>query len=132
MTVHDYLKWAAANRVKLIASGNFSSDPEPLFSANTCDPDYWEFNPGNWNGGDILRRWLVDVWTPDTCFADYLIKYYWDSDQTTIYILGENEWFEISWYKNRGCTERIKRNGYDVELGEYIRLCNCLGITLND
>lgn len=135
MTVNEYIAWSEKYRSRLIESGYFRSKPEPLFIRDHFDdyyPAYLEFNPDNWNGGDILRKWLVEVWTPDLQLKDYQIKYYWVDDQTTIYILGENEWFEISWYKNRGRTESIKLNGRYIDLDDYVRLCTYIGITLED
>lgn len=133
MTIKDYLTWAEKLKERMIASGHYGSEPTPLFLKETDDPEeYWVFNRDNWNGGDILRKWFYNDWNQKIHFHDYIIKYYWIDDQTTIYILGENEWYEISWYKNRGRTEEIKRNGHDIELGEYIDLCNYLGIVLED
>jgi len=131
MTVKDYLTWYEKEKERMIASGHYGSKPRPLFLKELDDPEeYWVFNRDNWNGGDILRRWFYRYWSPDITLADYIIKYYWIDDQTTIYILGENEWYEISWYKDRGKTEKIERNGHSIELGEYINLCNYLGIKL--
>lgn len=134
MTVNDYLTWAEKERNRKISSGYYAGTPTPLFVKDSYEygPDAWGFNPDNWNGGDILRRWFVDVWKPDILLADYIIRYYRVDNQTTIYILGKNEWFEISWYKNRGRTESIKRNGQYIDLDDYIRLCNYLGIVLKE
>lgn len=131
-TVKDYLDWYAKRKEKMVASGFYKSEPTFLFTKDPDDPDdYYQFTPDNWNGGDILRKFLLNNWFHDIHTTDYTIKYYWVDDQTTIYIFGENEWFEISWYKSRGRTERIKHNGQDIYIDDYIRLCNYLGITLD-
>lgn len=134
ITIKDYMDWYAKKKEEMIASGHYASEPTFLFSKEYAEDsdDWYMFNPHNWNGGDILRRWFVKYWTPDLRLADYDIKYYWVDDQTTIYIFGGNEWFEISWYKSRGRTERIKHNGQDIYIDEYVRLCNYLGITLDE
>lgn len=133
-TIKDYLDWYAKRKEEMVASGFYKSEPTFLFKKDCMEDsdDWYRFDPDNWNGGDILRRWLVEHWTPDLCLADYEIKYYWVDDQTTIYILGEYEWFEISWYKSRGRTETIMHNGHDIYIDDYVRLCNYLGITLDE
>lgn len=133
-TIKDYLEWYAKKKEEMLASGFYKSEPTFLFDKE-CeeDPEDWyRFNPKNWNGGDILRKFLLNNWFHDIHTTDYTIKYYWVDNQTTIYIFGENEWFEISWYKSRGCTETIKHNGEYIYIDDYVRLCNCLGITLDE
>lgn len=135
MTVNDYLAWAEKERNRMVTGGHYASAPEPLFIKDTFEPgypEYWEFNPDNWNGGDILRRWIVNSWEPSIRLADYAVMYYWIDDYTTVYFLGKNEWFEIRWYKNRGRTESIRYNGRYIDLDDYIRLCNYLGLILED
>lgn len=130
ITLNEYLNWYENEYQRMKNDPHFASEPKFLFERTEDDPIWWEFNPKNWNGGDILRHWLYKNWQEITIKGEYEIKFYWESDQSTVYILGKCEWFEVSWYKHRGNTETIKRNGQLISLDEYIEICNKLGVEL--
>lgn len=87
-TIKDYLDWYTKQKDDMLASGFYKSEPTFLFDKEyDDDPDDWyQFTPENWNGGDILRRWLIEHRFHYPQLADYDIKYYWVDDQTTVYI----------------------------------------------
>lgn len=130
ITISDYLKWYDLEYERMMKSGHFASKPVFLFERTDDTPEYWEFNRDNWNGGDIIRRWLYEHWQEVERVGNYTIKFYWDSDQSTVFLFADNEWFEFSWYKQRGRTEKIERNGHPIDLGDYIALCNVLRLEL--
>lgn len=131
ITINDYLEWYKEKKIDMLNSGNFRSEPKFLFKRLDDDTDEWIFDPGNWNGGDILRRGLLDILYEEKSIGSYEIKYFWHNEQTTFLIFKDNDWYEISWYKSRGRTDSIKKNGEPIYIGEYIDLCNALNITLN-
>lgn len=131
ITIGNYLDWYKTKQIAMINSGNFGSTPTFLFNPLDDDPTEWVFNPRNWNGGDILRRGLMKIFDLGESIDGYEIKYFIHSDQTTIFIFTDTDWYEISWYKSRGRTDSIKKNGDPIYIDEYIDLCNALNITLN-
>lgn len=129
-TTHDYKLWYNKEKKKMLESGIFKSEPTFLFKPTTYDPEEWVFNPDNWNGGDILRHFLYNNVYETEEIERFEIKYYVIDDQTTVLILSPTEWYEISWYKSRGRTDTIYKNGSFIFLDEYVELCNLLGVTL--
>lgn len=130
ITIDNYLEWYKAKKIDMLNSGNFRSEPTFLFKISDDDPSEWIFNLDNWNGGDILRGGLLDILYEEKSIDSHEIKYFWHNDQTTFLIFKDNDWYEISWYKSRGRTDIIKKNGEPIYLDEYIDLCNALNITL--
>lgn len=130
ITIDNYLEWYKTKKVDMLNSGHFRSEPKFLFKRFDDDSDEWFFNPENWNGGDILRGGLLDILYEEKSIDSYEIKYFWHDNQTTFLIFKDNDWYEISWYKSRGRTDTIKKNGEPIYLDDYIELCNALNITL--
>mgnify|MGYP003300883697 CR=1 FL=1 len=131
ITINDYLEWYKEKKIDMLNSGNFRSEPKPLFIRLDFYVDEWIFNPDNWNGGDILRHGLLNILDEGKSIDGYEIKYFWHNGQTTFLIFKDNDWYEISWYKSRGRTDTIKKNGEPIYLDEYIDLCNELNITFD-
>ena len=129
ITIDNYLAWYRAKKIEMIKSGNFASEPKCLFKLDDFGEE-WIFNPDNWNGGDILRHGLLDILYDGKSIESHEIKYFCHDDITTIFIFKDNDFYEISWYKQRGRTYIIKKNGEPIYLDEYIELCNELNITL--
>lgn len=127
ITSNDYIRWYKNEKKKMLDSGRYRSEPTFLFRLDDWDRP---FNPDNWNGGDILRHFLYDNFYEVTQIGPFEIKYYIIDDQTTVFIFTPKNFYEISWYKNRGRTDIIKMNGEPICLDDYIDLCNALNITL--
>lgn len=131
ITTIDYLSWFDNKKKEMIASGRYGSEPDFLFKEDSDEfPERWGFNTNNWNGGDILRRFLIDHFWEDLHLKGYNVTYYLIDNQTTIFMLGDSEFYEISWYKSRGRTEKINKNGMPIDLEDYLDLCNKLGVEL--
>ena len=131
ITTIDYISWFDNKKKEMIASGRYLSEIKFLFKEDSDEfPEFWEFNTDNWNGGDILRHFLVDHFWEDINLDGYEVRYYLINDQTTVFILGDSEFYEISWYKSRGRTEKINKNGMPIDLEDYLELCNKLGVEL--
>lgn len=127
ITRNDYIEWYKNEKRKMLESCHYGSEPTFLFKPLEYDPDEWIFNPDNWNGGDILRRFL---YYNDNDITEFEIKYYFIDDQHTFFIFTRNNFYEITWYKSRGRTDSVKMNGEPISLDDYIDLCNKLNITL--
>ena len=116
-----------------------SSEPVMLFKYVDYDEEYI-FNDDNWNGCDLLRKFLLEEvyskgvkikknigathLTCDCCPED---------DDWTAYILLEKsvnmyDLYTLSWYKRRGRTESILKNGKPISLTDYVNLLNLLKI----
>ena len=132
ITTIDYISWFNNKKKEMIASRRYLSEIKFLFKEDRDEvSELWEFNTDNWNGGDILRHFLVDHFWEDLNLDGYEMRYYLINDQTTVFILGDSEFYEISWYKSRGRTEKINKNGMSIDLEDYLELCNKLGVELN-
>jgi hypothetical protein len=132
ITISEYIEWYKKQKREMLESGSYGSEPKFLFKPlyPDDDPSEWRFDPDNWNGGDILRHYFYDNVYESTNIDLLEIKYYWINDQTTIFIFSPEDFYEISWYKNRGRTESIKMNGNPIYIDEYIDLCNKLNVPL--
>lgn len=131
ITITEYIQWYGERKKEMIASGRYASEPTFLFKqVDEEDPTEWIFNLDNWNGGDILRHFFRDDYSKLSDELPYEIKYYVYEGQTTIFIFTPKDWYEISWYKSRGRTDIVKKNGERIYLDEYIELCNLLNVTL--
>lgn len=120
----------------------YVSIPEPLFIGV-------KFNPDNWNGGDDIIRQFTDYLKNEGRYArefdweymsgDFISNYNWFNDQNyiniTLHIYDEriNKWilesYLITYYKNRGKTEAIYKNGKLITLDEYIEILNIIEST---
>lgn len=126
ITKAQYLDYFKSQKKRMLESGFFGSTPEPLFRYNE-DFEEWLFNAANWNGCDILRRYLYNGYSQKSGIE---IKEYVISDQTYIFIFTSDSFYEISWYKSRGKTDYIRKDGYPINLDEYLDICNKLGVKL--
>jgi hypothetical protein len=130
ITINEYIEWYKKEKREMLDSGHFRSEPKFLFKRLYDDTDEWIFNPDNWNGGDILRHGLLDILDHDKTDGLPEIKYFRHDDQTTFLVFVKADWYEISWYKSRGRTDHIKKNGEPINLEDYIELCNLLNLPL--
>ena len=132
----EYIDWYFnTEKPKMLSSGCFGSEPIFLFNHPdeekfNDDFDYWEFNNKNWNGGDILRCFLYKSWYEDVSIEGLEIKRYRVDDTWYVFLFTKDSFYTIEWYKSRGRTDFIRKNGYDITLKEYIELCNILGVEL--
>lgn len=131
--VEDYLLKLYNNQCELYKKEYpTSSQPESLFTID--EEEEYIFNPSNWNSGqDIVRYMLLDIFDN--------LKLTFDESRNNDRIYGfiqynDDDWYGniihennnhrtsyfIRWYKNRGRTEVILKNGYNITLKEYIEL----------
>lgn len=123
-------------------SSGFESIPKPLFVGV-------KFNPDNWNGGDAIIRQFTYYLEDEGRYArefdweymsgDFISSHNWFNDQNYINIILHvyderiNKWilesYLITYYKNRGKTEVIYKNGKLITLDEYIELLNIIEST---
>lgn len=134
MTTKEYVDYANEYIKKFAVSECPGSEPKFLFK-RVYDDDYgcyWEFDPNNWNGCDVLRRFLSDNITRSAQVINSLLVMYRYVDDTNHFIIFdcEGNFYQISWYKDRGCTEKIYMNDRPIVIDEYVELCNMLGVTL--
>jgi hypothetical protein len=130
MTVKEYVDYARQYMKEFAASVHRGSEPKFLFKE--VYDECWEFDPNNWNGCDVLRRFLSrDVIASAEVINGLLVMYRWIDDTTHFIIFDrEGNFYQVSWYKNRGRTEKIYMNDKPIEIDEYVELCNMLGVTL--
>ena len=128
LTPTEYLIWATEEKTRKDASPYYGSPIKLLFTSIEDEPsnnyEMWEFTSENWNGGDVLRHLLLAHWGKRTPLVD--IRYYIYNDQKYIFLFRNNDFYEISWYKDRGRTEKIYMNGDPISLKDYITLYNYL------
>lgn len=126
ITQKEYLDYFELEKERMMKSGHFSSEPTFLFK---YDPYFEEFvfDPDNWNGCDVLRRYL---YKNDYEISKFEIKCYFINDSTYIFIFTPKSFYEISWYKSRGRTDYIRKDGDLITLDEYIEICNELNVKL--
>ncbi len=131
ITPDEYIYFSTTEMRKMSESGHYKSNPKPLFIYDDIN-DEMVFSPDNWNGCDILRRFFYDEYYPgcSLLIEKFLINYYLIDNTTYIFILDDLDFYIITWYKSRGKTENIIKNGSPITLDEYIELCNRLNITL--
>ena len=125
-TPQEYLDWVKEETDRKMRTGLYKSPIKPLFKVEeedkVEDPEWWIFDEENWNGGDILRHLLVNH--PNRLVPSIIWFYYICDGQTYIFLFKENSFYEISWYKDRGRTEKILMNGSPITLLDYINLYN--------
>ena len=137
ITYSQYVEWYANEKRNMLDSGVYASEPIFLFNAPFVedsefmnDYDYWTFNPDNWCGGDILRQHLYDTWWDDLAMDGVEIKRYFVDDEWHVFIFTKSSFYTLNWYKSRGCTDIIEKDGHPISLKEYIDICNKLGVNL--
>ena len=126
ITKQQYIDYFTAERERMMKSGYFTSVPEFLFVQDE-DLSDWIFNHNNWNGCDILRRYLYNEPQP---IQGIDIKEYRVDDTTYIFIFTSSSFYEIAWYKSRGKTDYIRKDGETITMDEYLDICNMLGVKL--
>ena len=110
------------------------------------------FDPDNWNSNqEVIRRELSihDIISPNATFVSWIsgpgkeknelsfstvtahIAYESDTLYLSISVVNDDETpgvnqYMISWYKDRGRTALVTKNGQYIKLKEYIELCNIL------
>ena len=127
-TPQEYLSKVNEEIKRIADSPRYKSAAKSIFVLlDGCDPmdfDFWEFTSDNWNGYDILRHILTEHWGDSTQEID--LKYFIFNDQKYIFAFWRGSFYEISWYKDRGRTEKIFRNGEPISLFDYLVLYNRL------
>lgn len=118
ITKDQYLSYAAKEIERMKNDVHFASEPKPLFVDE-------KFNKENWNGVDVLRRFLY-FYGYEGCNESIKTFYYLSDGQHYIFVHNDNDFYIISWYKSRGKTDYIGKNGHLVDLDEYIELVNIL------
>lgn len=114
-----------------------SDTPVALFQLNRASFEEDEpeiiFNKNNWNSGqDILRYFLL--FTYNRCKnhiiynnkLDIHIMFKDDTWNSVIIDRVNNDLYYTTWYKSRGRTDKITKNGEIITLDEYIEILNIL------
>lgn len=130
-------------RVKADPRYGNGSGPESMFDKNG------DFTSDNWaSGQDLVRKFfeyypvsnkVIDLRDPELHFDLMIIHYKQHDDQHYLQITLVKDdsdccdHYFISWYKSRGRTERIYKNGRPITIAEYVDLCNIffMGIAQN-
>lgn len=123
-------------RERAKADPRYGDDPAPMFDK------YGAFTPDNWaSSQSLIRKFFeyypiynktIEIAELDLYYELMLIQYTRHNDQHYIQItlLADADGSEscdhylITWYKSRGRTERIYKNGKLIRIGEYADLCN--------
>ena len=124
LTAEQYIEWYKKDKRRMIESGHYGSEPTFLF----VESEFHEtmiFNPENWCGGDILRRYFYLNWD-ELNVKDWDIKWFIVDGQSYVFLFHEDHFYELSWYKSRGRTDYVKKDGNPIEIEDYIELCNAL------
>lgn len=145
-TAKKFLKYSKEYRKKFNDSNPGGSKSKKLFKpierwGNKDDMESYIFQKDNWNDADLLRSYIHnELEGKGICKKDKELdggqKAYIffsscdDSKKATIIIFGnyQHDTYEIYWYKNRGNTENIMKNGQEIFLTEYVTLLNILDI----
>lgn len=138
-----------------VDTSHFGSKQTSLFNMDDLDESYYDnngklltdhimFNSENWNSGqDILRYifyYLGAYGSLKRCGRgisynniDMHLTYINEEDENTGIITVKNgninileDVYSIGWYKNRGTTDFIRKNGRDISLKDYLMLVNIL------
>lgn len=130
------------DELKCIKNSHMASEIKPLFNEDGS------FNEDNWNSGsDEIRKRLDKIIIAGN---HLLLNYYKDEDEdayeetiisSTIEFCSDQWYFiiniisvdsglydsyVITWYKSRGCTEMIAKNGNPITAAEYVDMLNIL------
>lgn len=134
MTVEEYKEYLRMNNEIKNDSDLYGSPIGDLFIDNGVG-DY-VFNDKNWCGGDILREAIItgyDENYPVLSGLPFGVKYWWiDNENIVVIDFGDaalnqdkvNGVLYMRWYKERGRTELIEYNGCEINLEEYVTICN--------
>ena len=134
-----YLEYTKERINKFVIDYPTSDKPKLLFKYVEYEDDYI-FNENNWNCCDLLRGFLLTKLYDNGVKLDLTINNIhltadccYDNDDWRGYILLESgvnyyDLYTITWYKHRGRTESIMKNGEPITLTDYVMLLNLLSI----
>jgi hypothetical protein len=120
---------------------SYGSQPISTFDFNTN-----KFNERNWSGGDNVIRQFVNsyVFSDNTYFEEFeMVNNFGDVAASSCYfndqqyyhitlrqVENNGEWkfnqYLITFYKSRGATEWISKNGQTINFDEYVELLNII------
>lgn len=136
MTVEEYKEYLRMNNEIKNASDLYGSPIGDLFIDNGVG-DY-VFNDKNWCGGDILRKCIIASYDGDDIHAEPFpagVNYWYiDDENIVVFDFGEIDSMTnnvhgilyMRWYKERGRTLQIEYNGCEINLDEYVTICNAV------
>ena len=125
---------------------NLGNPPTALFDKNG------RFNPHNWNSGQDPRAILCErdvydermdepfeSWYDEEGTDGHITSYgvFWSGEkrhENQTYVImnvitsdkDSADTYIVSWYKSRGCTEILTKNGHKITLNEYVGMLNTL------
>ena len=74
MTCKEYYALFLKEKERMEATGFYKSPIEFLFNIdNETAMEDWTFNDNNWNGMDIVRRYIVEHWYEPPIILKYVI-----------------------------------------------------------
>lgn len=149
-SLEDYVKYEEEHIKKFDEENPNGSPAKPLFvpCGNKEDFESYAFSRDNWNGADVLRDYIYKSFELESCtheqkFSMVLNDGHYDVASINMFfcinedarhalivvsVEGRFDSYDIQWYKHRGRTDSITKNGYPVELEDYIYLLNILNI----
>lgn len=129
--------------IEYVDSGesSYGSQPISLFDFKTN-----KFNERNWAGGDAIIRQFADTFAFDgdsyckefeygNTYGDIIVSSTYFNDQSYYYITlrhveEESDWkitqYLVTFYKSRGKTDWISKDGKTINLDEYVELLNVI------
>jgi len=140
-TCESFLKYSKEKRNDFKKNYPTSDKPKKLFKLlGSCKKNYEDyiFSEKNWNDTDILREYIEEKMESTGC--RYITSYHKgtyayifftcadDIKHATIVVMKSrlHDTYEISWYKNRGRTSSITKNGRLISLPDYVGLLNII------
>lgn len=130
------------NYIKTNANPHYGSKITSMFKNNAS------FDTGNWASGENFIRIFFEIYpitgsidlTVDNTETIVMIQKEYKDDQHYLQMTFGSDWELISgydhyimtWYKNRGRTEQIYKNGRPITLDEFVYLCNRFFVILQD
>lgn len=124
----------------LLGKTRLDSPPIRLFDRVTG-----AFNPDNWNGGDAVIRQYTDsrghgyTLSAESDIYDHLClvtgaalscQDEWHYTFTAHHVHQDGtetyDQYIVGVYKSRGCTQRLRKNGREMTLDEYVELLNLI------
>lgn len=123
-----------------LAKHHATKEHDPMFDIDIDRYDTYAgeatFKNNNWNSGqDIVRDYIYEYHIDSYTSEDFItkeptvnlyIKYTREEDQHSVLIVNDENFYTLTWYKNRGKTELITRNGCVIAADEYVELVNIL------
>lgn len=132
ITCKEYFDWYERAKRRMLDSGHYASEPTFLFIdregitwGTPSDLQDWEFCPENWCGGDIVRNYIYEH-LETLQLPGYDCRWYHIDDEWRVFFFSDSHFYEIGWYKSRGRTDFIRKDGNPITMGEYVDLYNAL------